>query len=120
MARDYAVGPHTICECAHVTTQSRRSQQHQYHCSVLKPPVLPPSCFNRRKSCKYPTITGGQRRTTCSHSRSSYFLQPAVMFSQANCQAASACSYLPARQYRAASAARVSLLPGARLDTFSN
>lgn len=88
--------------------------------NVFSPAALLLSCFSLRKSCRYATITGGHLRTICSHSRSSYFLHPAVMFSHANCQAASACSYLPALQYSAASAARVSLLPGARLDTFSN
>jgi hypothetical protein len=71
------------------------------------------------KASKSFTILGGQRRTVLSQSVSLYLEHPTLIRSHAYSHWRSASSSRPSDQYRAASAARMSALPGARRLIFS-
>ena len=72
---------------------------------------------NRRSSS---AIAGGHRRVSATHRLSRYLAHPTSMESQAYSHSRSASSGRPEAQYRAASAARASTNPGARLETARN
>lgn len=72
----------------------------------------------RRKFCMSATIRGGHLLIRTSQSLSEYFRQPTVMRSHAYAHSSSAAVVWPRDQYSAASAARMSALPGARRAMF--